>query len=91
METSFDIERARFARRAREAMQGPPVFVCGLARAGTTVFMRLLHASGAFASPTYRDMPFPLAPNSGTTLPASIWQRYGASAGLTSRWLRPIH
>lgn len=39
------------------------VFVCGLARSGTTALTRRLYASGAFASLTYRDMPFALAPN----------------------------
>lgn len=39
------------------------MFVVGLARAGTTILMRLLHDSGAFATLSYRDMPFPLAPN----------------------------
>ena len=46
------------------------VFVSGLARAGTTVLMRRLHASGAFRSLTYRDMPFVLAPN--------LWRRLSA-------------
>ncbi|MEM6534636.1 MAG: sulfotransferase [Pseudomonadota bacterium] len=41
------------------------VFVSGLARAGTTALMRALHASDQFASLTYRDMPFVLAPNLG--------------------------
>ena len=40
-----------------------PVFVTGLARAGTTVLMRALHASSAFASLTYADMPMVMAPN----------------------------
>jgi hypothetical protein len=39
------------------------VFVSGLARAGTTVLMRRFHATGAYRSLTYRDMPFVLAPN----------------------------
>lgn len=40
-----------------------PVFVTGLARAGTTVLMRALHESGQFASLTYADMPMVMAPN----------------------------
>lgn len=51
------------------------VFVCGLARAGTTALTRRLHASGAFASLTYRDMPFVLAPN--------LWRACRAAGGET--------
>jgi len=46
-------------RRPAEA----PVYVTGLARAGTTVLMRALHGSDAFASLTYADMPMVMAPN----------------------------
>jgi hypothetical protein len=64
LETSFDLERARFGRAAAALPLCDPVFVCGLARAGTSLTTRLLDASGAFATPSYRDMPFALAPNS---------------------------
>lgn len=67
IDLSFDLERARYGAAARARDGGAPVFVTGLARAGTTILLRLLHDSGQFASLTYRDMPFPLAPNS--------WQR----------------
>lgn len=67
LDLSFDLERARFGAAARARGGAAPVFVTGLARAGTTILLRLLHDSGDFASLTYRDMPFPLAPNS--------WQR----------------
>ncbi|QIE43981.1 sulfotransferase (plasmid) [Rhodobacteraceae bacterium SC52] len=40
-----------------------PVYVTGLARAGTTVLMRALHGSDQFASLTYADMPMVMAPN----------------------------
>jgi hypothetical protein len=64
LDLSFDLERARYGAAARVRAGGAPVFVTGLARAGTTILLRLLHDSGQFASLTYRDMPFPLAPNS---------------------------
>ena len=64
LDMSFDLERSRHGAAARARDMGAPVFVTGLARAGTTILLRLLHDSGAFASLTYRDMPFPLAPNS---------------------------
>lgn len=49
---------------ARDDMAAPrhPVYVTGLARAGTTVLMRAFHASGVFASLTYADMPMVMAP-----------------------------
>jgi len=64
LDMSFDLERSRYGAAARARDSGAPVFVTGLARAGTTILLRLLHDSGEFASLTYRDMPFPLAPNS---------------------------
>jgi hypothetical protein len=48
------------------------VFVSGLARAGTTVLMRHFHATGAYRSLTYRDMPFVLAPN--------LWRKLARSS-----------
>jgi hypothetical protein len=63
MEMSFDIERAMFAKALAPGSGSRPVFVCGLARAGTSLVTRLLDSSGMFASLRYRDMPFPLAPN----------------------------
>jgi len=62
-ETSFDLEQAMFGRAAAALALNAPVFVCGLARAGTSLVTRLLESSGSFATATYRDMPLPLAPN----------------------------
>lgn len=42
--------------------EGGEVFVTGLPRAGTTLVLALLHATGEFAAQTYRHMPFVLAP-----------------------------
>ena len=39
------------------------VFISGLARSGTTILLNALHESDEFASLSYRDMPFVLAPN----------------------------
>lgn len=47
------------------------VFVCGLARAGTTILMRIIYESGEFRSLTYRDMPFVLMPNAWKLLSGS--------------------
>jgi Sulfotransferase family len=62
-EFAHDWEHARFGSRADLIEGGSPVFVVGFARSGTTILTRLLHKTGQFASLTYRDMPFPLAPN----------------------------
>ncbi len=73
LDLTFDLERAHYApwpetanrtanRPANEA-EDAPVFVTGLARAGTTILTRLLHEQASMASLTYRDLPFPLAPN----------------------------
>lgn len=69
VETSFDLEWAAFGRAAAKLDVRRPVFVCGLARAGTSLVARLIAAAPGMASPTYRDMPFPLAPN--------LWARFG--------------
>ena len=39
------------------------VFITGLARSGTTILLNSLYKSNEFASLTYADMPFVLAPN----------------------------
>ena len=39
------------------------VFVAGLARSGTTILLNAIYQSSQFASLTYDDMPFILAPN----------------------------
>ena len=62
-EMSFDIERLLHSVDASGTAGQRHVFIAGLARAGTTVLMRELYATGAFRSLTYRDMPFLLAPN----------------------------
>jgi hypothetical protein len=74
-EASFDIERALHGRSGGDANQQRPVFVTGLARAGTTIVMRLLYRTGAFRSLTYRDMPFVLAPN--------LWDRISRASRKT--------
>ncbi len=39
------------------------IFITGLARAGTTILLNALYKSNIFASLSYNDMPFVLAPN----------------------------
>ena len=73
-ETFLDVEEALYGRNLPSARTGAHAFVTGLARAGTTMLVRLLHATGAFCSLTYRDMPFVLAPNTWAGL-ASLSRR----------------
>jgi hypothetical protein len=67
----FDIECATAPPVLAGAAEGRHVYVVGLARAGSTVLMRAIHDSAAFASLTYRDMPFVMAPN--------LWARLSVS------------
>ena len=62
-EMSFDIDQRMVDADPKEIVGERHVFVSGLARAGTTILMRRFHATGAYRSLTYRDMPFVLAPN----------------------------
>ena len=74
-ELSFDLERQHSRERTRAGAAGA-VYVCGLARSGTTILLRALARSAAFRTLTYRDMPFVLAPR--------LWQR------MTSRMRRSV-
>ena len=64
---SFDLEKV-FALRpqrniaTRDSTNGP-VYICGLARSGTTIVLHILDQAAIFCSLSYRDMPFVLAPN----------------------------
>jgi hypothetical protein len=80
-EVFFDVER-RLNRSANPTPQRN-VFVAGLARAGTTTLMRALHASGEFASLSYRDMPFVMAPN--------LWRHIAERFAKPSRQMERAH
>lgn len=73
---SFWLETKIFARsdnsKGLQTRFRAPVFVCGLARSGTTIIMDILHKTGNFASLTYADMPFVMAPN--------LWHRIRGNA-----------
>ena len=59
-EVTFDFESANFSP-ANETENH--IFITGLARSGTTILLNALHKSNIFASLSYADMPFVLAPN----------------------------
>ena len=63
---TFDCESALYP--SLETM-GDHVFVSGLARSGTTILLNAIHQSNLFASLTYLDMPFVLAPNLWSRVP----------------------
>jgi len=57
-----DIEDHLHASRLEQIPVDRPVFVTSLPRAGTTLLLEVINETGAFASHTYRDMPFVLCP-----------------------------
>lgn len=69
-EFTFDLEKAIHGESAAALECGPPIFITGMARAGTTALLRALHAQEQFAALTFRDLPFLLAPN--------IWNQISA-------------
>lgn len=79
---AFDLERQfalpdrpKSAAGAVAADRADPadgaVYVCGLARSGTTILLRVLGELDTFRSLTYRHMPFVLAPNTWAALTRS--------------------
>jgi hypothetical protein len=57
----LDLERSLYSNNTTTSDNH--IFICGLARAGTTILMRTIYGTGEFASLTYRDMPFVMMPN----------------------------
>ena len=70
---SFELEASTLARTPHLG-DDRPVYLCGLARSGTTFLLRLLNKSGEFASLSFRDMPFVMSPNLWAKL-SGRWQR----------------
>tara|TARA_Y100000816_G_C26107868_1_gene589483 strand:- start:3926 stop:4891 length:966 start_codon:yes stop_codon:yes gene_type:complete len=59
-EAAYDIESLTISHHD---ILGENVFVSGLARSGTTILLNAIYESNEFASLSYADMPFILAPN----------------------------
>ena len=59
-EATFDFESNN---SSSFSSTGDHIFITGLARAGTTILLNALYKSNVFASLSYADMPFVLAPN----------------------------
>ena len=59
-EAMFDVESSTISLNQTNDNH---VFVSGLARSGTTILLNAIYKSDEFASLSYQDMPFILAPN----------------------------
>ncbi len=59
-EVTFDFESTNISPLS---VTGDHVFITGLARSGTTILLNAFYKSNIFASLSYADMPFVLAPN----------------------------
>ena len=59
----FDIEKLLFYKKLQNVKELQHIFITGLPRSGTTILLKFLYQTKEFASLTYADMPFILAPN----------------------------
>ncbi len=59
-EVTFDFESTNISSLSETENH---IFITGLARSGTTILLNALYKSNIFASLSYSDMPFVLAPN----------------------------
>ena len=69
-EVTFDFESVNISSSSETKNH---IFIAGLARAGTTILLNALYESNLFASLSYSDMPFVLAPN--------LWSRISLQRG----------
>ena len=56
----FDIEKVFIHKKTSI---NKSIFICGLPRSGTSILLNTIYSSKAYASCTYRNMPFILSPN----------------------------
>jgi hypothetical protein len=66
-----ELENDLFKKKLDKVKFGNELFITGLPRAGTTLLLNLLYATGEFSSFTYRSMPFILTP--------LLWHRFSHS------------
>lgn len=59
----FELERFLFIKNCEKLNNNIHLFITGMPRSGTTIFLKFIYSSNNFASLTYEDMPFILAPN----------------------------
>ena len=65
---SFDLECFIFGNKVKDRRQQQHVFISGLPRSGSTALLLQIYSTKKFASLTYRDMPFVMAPNIGSKI-----------------------
>jgi hypothetical protein len=63
LEMLHDLEASIYKNKINNNKLKKHIFICGLARSGTTILMKSLYETNEFASLTYRDMPFIILPN----------------------------
>ena len=79
----FDIDCVFSRLRYTHVQAPPPVFIAGLARAGTTILLEALYSTRQFTTLTYRDMPFVTSP--------LIWRALTASYRHSAEKLERAH
>jgi len=77
-EASFDMEQM-LNKFDPGKVNESPVFIAGLARAGTTILLRSLYQTDVFRSLTYRDMPFVLMPGTWRKVSSGFRQEMTAT------------
>ena len=58
-----------FLKNKNNIKDNKHIFISGMPRSGTTALLNFFYQSNKFASLTYNDMPFAIAPNFGSILP----------------------
>ncbi len=61
--TLFDIEKLLFLKKNDNFRSEKHIFITSLPRSGTTILLEFIYKTEQFASLTYSDMPFIMAPN----------------------------
>ena len=64
----FYLENFIFKNK-KEIKDNKHIFILGMPRSGTTALLNFFYESNEFASLTYNDMPFAMAPNFGSFFP----------------------
>ena len=59
----YEVEKLFFLKNQKTIINNNHVFISALPRSGTTILLNLLYNTNEFASLTYKDMPFIMAPN----------------------------
>lgn len=66
----FESEKLFFKKKSFES-----IFICGMARSGSTSLLNFLHNTNKFGTHTYQDMPFILSPNLWKTFSSTGYKK----------------